>query len=424
MSAVAFFPAVELAPGAARAEAGLGERSGQSEGSLAVEIVVALAQGAEDSQSALAGDDLAPGAAFGSVGPGAVLLAQLEEVRNHPDHVTPVIGIVGLDHQKTRGQKSTVDVGQESRRDDPAMSLAGVVIGLGMVEVDLGDRGLGDVGGNESSGVLDNEPDIVEPTLVGSARGVADDHGQFVDCPVVVIRPGKRIAESEPPVAATKVKNDRRLAVEERCPVERTRLGQPLDPRPRPVGLGQNQSGDRHAELVFDLAGLHGAFALEPGRWCKSRMFPCRRQHGYFIVKHSVPSVPVSAGPLPDGELTRKGVAAMTKSSIMSDLMSVIADRNRDPQAEKSYVASLMKGGVSRIGEKVIEEAAEVVEAGHEPGDPGREHLVKEVADLVFHAMVLLGYRDLHWDDVEAELGRRSGISGIAEKAARQSRAE
>jgi len=114
----------------------------------------------------------------------------------------------------------------------------------------------------------------------------------------------------------------------------------------------------------------------------------------------------------------------MTKSSIMSDLMSVIADRKRNPQAEKSYVASLMKGGVYRICVKVIEEAAEVVEAGHEPGDPGREHLVKEVADLVFHAMVLLGYRDLHWDDVEAELGRRSGISGIAEKAARQSRAE
>jgi len=114
----------------------------------------------------------------------------------------------------------------------------------------------------------------------------------------------------------------------------------------------------------------------------------------------------------------------MTKSSIMSDLMSVIADRKRNPDVEKSYVASLMNGGVSRIGEKVVEEAAEVVEAGHEPGDPGREHLVKEVADLVFHAMVLLGYRDLHWDDVEAELGRRTGISGLAEKAARKSHGE
>ena len=113
----------------------------------------------------------------------------------------------------------------------------------------------------------------------------------------------------------------------------------------------------------------------------------------------------------------------MTKSSIMSDLMAVIADRKRNPQAEKSYVASLMKGGVSRIGEKVIEEAAEVVEAGHEPGDPGREHLVKEVADLVFHAMVLLGYRDLHWDDVEAELDGGRGSAGLPRRP-RGSRAE
>jgi phosphoribosyl-ATP pyrophosphohydrolase len=114
----------------------------------------------------------------------------------------------------------------------------------------------------------------------------------------------------------------------------------------------------------------------------------------------------------------------MTKSSIMSDLMAVIADRKANPQAEKSYVASLMAGGVTRIGAKIIEEAEEVVEAGDEPSDVGREHLVKEVADLVFHAMVLLGYRDLHWDEVEAELGRRFGISGIAEKAARKPHSE
>lgn len=78
-----------------------------------------------------------------------------------------------------------------------------------------------------------------------------------------------------------------------------------------------------------------------------------------------------------------------------------------------------MRGGVARIGAKIVEEAAEVVEAGDEPGDAGRTHLVKEVADLVFHAMVLLGYRDTAWDEVEAELARRFGISGIAEKESR-----
>jgi phosphoribosyl-ATP pyrophosphohydrolase len=78
-----------------------------------------------------------------------------------------------------------------------------------------------------------------------------------------------------------------------------------------------------------------------------------------------------------------------------------------------------MSGGVPKIGAKILEEAAEVVEAAAEPSDAGGQHLVKEVADLVFHSLVLLGYRNLHWDNVEAELDRRFGISGIAEKASR-----
>src|SRR5208283_5872493 len=100
------------------------------------------------------------------------------------------------------------------------MSLARTMIGLGMIEVDLGSRRFGDVSRKERPYVMDHEPDIVEPALVGPARGVADHHRQFVDCAVVVIRPGKRTAEREPPVAATEVKNDRRRAAEERRPVE------------------------------------------------------------------------------------------------------------------------------------------------------------------------------------------------------------
>jgi phosphoribosyl-ATP pyrophosphohydrolase len=109
----------------------------------------------------------------------------------------------------------------------------------------------------------------------------------------------------------------------------------------------------------------------------------------------------------------------MPESSIMKALMDVIIDRKNNPPAEPSYVVGLLRGGNVAIGAKIVEEAAEVVEAGDEPGDAGRTHLVKEVADLVFHAMVLLGYRDVAWDDVEAELARRFGISGIAEKQAR-----
>lgn len=99
--------------------------------------------------------------------------------------------------------------------------------------------------------------------------------------------------------------------------------------------------------------------------------------------------------------------------------MAVIEERKTHQPEKRSYVASLFQGGVAKIGAKVVEEAAEVVEAAGEPGDAGREHLVKETADLLFHAMVMLGFREIPWSDVEAELGRRFGISGIDEKEAR-----
>jgi phosphoribosyl-ATP pyrophosphohydrolase len=109
----------------------------------------------------------------------------------------------------------------------------------------------------------------------------------------------------------------------------------------------------------------------------------------------------------------------MAEPNVLTAIMAVIADRKANPPAEPSYVVSLLQGGVAKIGGKVVEEAAEVVEAAGEPGEAGREHLVKEVADLVFHALVMLGYRDASWSDVEAELARRFGVSGIVEKQSR-----
>jgi phosphoribosyl-ATP pyrophosphohydrolase len=105
--------------------------------------------------------------------------------------------------------------------------------------------------------------------------------------------------------------------------------------------------------------------------------------------------------------------------SIMNALSDLIAERKARPPEERSYVVSLLKGGVPKIAAKITEEAGEVVEAAEEPGEEGKEHLVKEVADLVFHAVVMLGSRDVHWSEVENELGRRFGISGIVEKESR-----
>ena len=75
----------------------------------------------------------------------------------------------------------------------------------------------------------------------------------------------------------------------------------------------------------------------------------------------------------------------MAESSIMTALIGVISDLKNNPPSEPSYVVSLLHGGLDKIGAKIVEEAAEVVEAGGEPGDAGQTHLVKEVADLLFH---------------------------------------
>lgn len=96
-------------------------------------------------------------------------------------------------------------------------------------------------------------------------------------------------------------------------------------------------------------------------------------------------------------------------------LESVITSRmGGDPAA--SYVAKLHARGTAKIAQKVGEEAVECVIAAC--GDD-RNGLIGEAADLLFHLTILLADRGITLDDVRAELTRRDGVSGIAEKAAR-----
>ncbi len=106
--------------------------------------------------------------------------------------------------------------------------------------------------------------------------------------------------------------------------------------------------------------------------------------------------------------------------SVLARLMQVIEDR-RDKLPEGSYTTTLFRGGVDKIGGKVLEEAREVVEAAAETGDEGRRHLVAEAADVMYHLLVLLAHRDAGLRNVEAELARRFGSSGLEEKASRRS---
>ncbi len=126
----------------------------------------------------------------------------------------------------------------------------------------------------------------------------------------------------------------------------------------------------------------------------------------------------IVAGPFPN----RKPSSLIMPASepILNRLMAVIEDRKRT-MPEKSYTTRLFEGGVPKIGAKVVEEAAEVVEAAGEPGDAGRDHTIREAADVVYHLFVLLAQRDISLAAVESELARRFGISGLEEKASRPS---
>ncbi len=105
----------------------------------------------------------------------------------------------------------------------------------------------------------------------------------------------------------------------------------------------------------------------------------------------------------------------MKNSGTLDDLYETILERFSSPP-ESSYTSSLAQKGIDRILKKIGEEATEVVIAGK---GGSREELIAEVADLFFHVLVLLGFREIRPDEVYAELARRSGVSGLEEKASR-----
>ncbi|MDX1808457.1 MAG: bifunctional phosphoribosyl-AMP cyclohydrolase/phosphoribosyl-ATP diphosphatase HisIE [Sulfurospirillaceae bacterium] len=105
-----------------------------------------------------------------------------------------------------------------------------------------------------------------------------------------------------------------------------------------------------------------------------------------------------------------------TNYSVSDDLYHIIKERkNSDPS--KSYVSSLFKKGENSILKKVVEEAGEFCFAVK---DKNEKEIIYEAADLAFHTLVALGYRDINPDLVKQELKRRFGISGIEEKNSRK----
>lgn len=99
----------------------------------------------------------------------------------------------------------------------------------------------------------------------------------------------------------------------------------------------------------------------------------------------------------------------------LDDLAKTISAR-ASANPETSYTAKLISQGRAYCARKFGEEAIEAVIAGVE-GDPSA--LTSEAADVLYHLLVLLRAGGVDIADVTAELARRTGRSGIDEKASR-----
>lgn len=124
-----------------------------------------------------------------------------------------------------------------------------------------------------------------------------------------------------------------------------------------------------------------------------------------------------------------KGGSDSYNSTILSQLDRVLAER-KQADADSSYVASLYAKGLNKILEKVGEESTESIIAAKDFAscdentdkihyDEARHELIYEVADVWFHTLIGLAWFDIESGAVLNELGRRFGLSGIDEKAAR-----
>ena len=96
--------------------------------------------------------------------------------------------------------------------------------------------------------------------------------------------------------------------------------------------------------------------------------------------------------------------------------LAALIETRKTANPESSWTAQLLAKGPEKCAEKFGEEAVEaIIEAVK--GD--RARLTAEAADVLYHLLVMLAARDVTLAEVLAELDRREGVSGVAEKAGR-----
>lgn len=103
-------------------------------------------------------------------------------------------------------------------------------------------------------------------------------------------------------------------------------------------------------------------------------------------------------------------------AAILDRLWQVVEDRRQSGDTMASHSARLLARGTAKVAQKLGEEAVECV---IEAATGNRNATVLESADLLYHLMVVWVDAGIRPQEVWAELARRQGISGIAEKASR-----
>lgn len=134
------------------------------------------------------------------------------------------------------------------------------------------------------------------------------------------------------------------------------------------------------------------------------------------------PSIPAPAEIAPP-KGARAGAGAMTpftvevaEATILDALWRTVEARRQAGDVEHSHSARLLARGTAKVAQKLGEEAVECV---IEATQGNRDATVLESADLLYHLVVVWVDAGIRPEEVWAELARRQGISGIAEKAAR-----
>jgi len=106
-------------------------------------------------------------------------------------------------------------------------------------------------------------------------------------------------------------------------------------------------------------------------------------------------------------------------NNTLDQLDELINARLRSATPDESYVAQLSAKGINKVLEKVGEESTEFILAAKDVAIDGKENVIDEAADLLFHTMLSLANLGISTDQVVERLGQRMNISGLDEKASR-----